>query len=140
VKIWRRSYDIPPPPLTPTIRGIPQTIALRVARRRQSCRSPNRSRTRSRVFFRTGTMRSRPTSKPASECSSRRTATALRALVKYLDNVSEQDIVEVNIPTGIPLVYLLNEELKPLQKFYLGDQQAVQAKMTAVANQGKVRT
>ena len=62
---------------------------------------------------------------------------SLRALVKYLDNVSEQDILELNIPTGIPLVYLLNEDLKPLQKYYLGDQDAVQEKMAAVANQGK---
>ena len=65
---------------------------------------------------------------------------SLRALVKYLDNVSEQDILEVNIPTGIPLVYLLNEELKPLQKYYLGNQDAVREKMAAVANQGKTRT
>jgi 2,3-bisphosphoglycerate-dependent phosphoglycerate mutase len=65
---------------------------------------------------------------------------SLRALVKYLENVSDQDIVELNIPTGIPLVYLLNEELKPLQKYYLGNQEAVQAKMVAVANQGKART
>jgi len=64
---------------------------------------------------------------------------SLRALVKYLDNVSDTDILELNIPTGIPLVYLLNEELKPLQKFYLGNQEAVAAKMTAVANQGKAR-
>ena len=65
---------------------------------------------------------------------------SLRALVKYLDNVSEEEIVELNIPTGIPLVYLLNDDLKPLQKFYLGDPEAVQAKMAAVANQGKART
>jgi 2,3-bisphosphoglycerate-dependent phosphoglycerate mutase len=65
---------------------------------------------------------------------------SLRALVKYLDNISDQEILEVNIPTGIPLVYLLNDELKPLQKYYLGDQDAVAAKMAAVANQGKVRT
>ena len=65
---------------------------------------------------------------------------SLRALVKYLDHVSDEEIAELNIPTGIPLVYLLNDELKPLQQFYLGDQEAVQQAMTAVANQGKVRT
>jgi 2,3-bisphosphoglycerate-dependent phosphoglycerate mutase len=64
---------------------------------------------------------------------------SLRALVKYLENVSDHDILEVNIPTGVPLVYLLNEDLKPLQKYYLGNQEAVQAKMAAVANQGKAR-
>ena len=62
---------------------------------------------------------------------------SLRALVKYLDNVSDEEIVELNIPTGIPLVYLLNDDLEPLQKFYLGDPEAVKAAAAAVANQGK---
>lgn len=62
---------------------------------------------------------------------------SLRALVKYLDNVSDSDIVELNIPTGIPLVYELNDALAPLQKYYLGDQAAAAAKAAAVANQGK---
>jgi 2,3-bisphosphoglycerate-dependent phosphoglycerate mutase len=65
---------------------------------------------------------------------------SLRALVKYLDHVSDEEIVELNIPTGVPLVYVLNEDLKPLQKFYLGNQDALQQKMAAVANQGKART
>ena len=64
---------------------------------------------------------------------------SLRALVKYLDNVSDQEIVELNIPTGVPLVYLLNDDLKPLQKYYLGDQEAAARKAAAVANQGKAR-
>ena len=62
---------------------------------------------------------------------------SLRALVKYLDNVPDEEIVELNIPTGIPLVYLLNDDLEPLQKFYLGDQEAVKAAAAAVANQGR---
>ena len=65
---------------------------------------------------------------------------SLRALVMYLDHVSPADILELNIPTGIPLVYVLNEDLKPLQKYYLGNQDAVQKAMAAVANQGKART
>ena len=60
--------------------------------------------------------------------------------MKYLDNVSDEEIVELNIPTGIPLVYQLNEDLKPLQKFYLGDPEAAQRAAAAVANQGKART
>ena len=64
---------------------------------------------------------------------------SLRALVKYLDNLSDDQIVELNIPTGIPLVYQLNEDLRPLSKLYLGDQDAVRAKAEAVANQGKAR-
>ena len=64
---------------------------------------------------------------------------SLRALVKYLDHLSDDQIVELNIPTGIPLVYQLNEDLRPLSKLYLGDQEAVRAKAQAVANQGKAR-
>ena len=64
---------------------------------------------------------------------------SLRALVKYLDNVPDDEIVELNIPTGIPLVYLLNDDLEPLQKFYLGDPEAAKAAAAAVANQGKTR-
>ena len=65
---------------------------------------------------------------------------SLRALVKYLDDVSEQDIVELNIPTGVPLVYELDDRLKPVRKFYLGDQDAALKKAQAVANQGKSAT
>ena len=65
---------------------------------------------------------------------------SLRALVKYLDDVPDNEIVELNIPTGIPLVYLLNEDLQPLQKFYLGDPETVRKATAAVANQGKART
>ena len=64
---------------------------------------------------------------------------SLRALVKYLDNVSEKDIIELNIPTGIPLVYELDDNLKPLKHYYLGDQTAIAAAMNAVANQGKAK-
>ncbi len=62
---------------------------------------------------------------------------SLRALVKYLDQVSEPDIVELNIPTGMPLVYELDDRLKPLGHYYLGDPEKVKAAMDAVAAQGK---
>ena len=62
---------------------------------------------------------------------------SLRALVKYLDGVSEADIVELNIPTGMPLVYELDDNLKPLNRYYLGDPEKVEAAMDAVAAQGK---
>ena len=64
---------------------------------------------------------------------------SLRALVKYLDNMSDKDIIELNIPTGIPLVYELDDNLKPIKHHYLGDQEAVAAAMNAVANQGKAK-
>ncbi|MGA7966372.1 MAG: 2,3-bisphosphoglycerate-dependent phosphoglycerate mutase, partial [Gammaproteobacteria bacterium] len=62
---------------------------------------------------------------------------SLRALVKYLDNVSDDEIVGLNIPTGIPLVYELDDDLKPIKHYYLGDQDAIAAKAKAVAEQGK---
>jgi len=64
---------------------------------------------------------------------------SLRALVKYLDGVSDDAIVELNIPTGIPLVYELDEDLKPLKSAYLGDEDAVRKAALAVANQGKAK-
>jgi 2,3-bisphosphoglycerate-dependent phosphoglycerate mutase len=62
---------------------------------------------------------------------------SLRALVKYLDHVSDQDIVSLNIPTGVPLVYELDDALKPVSNRYLGDADEVQKAMQSVANQGK---
>jgi 2,3-bisphosphoglycerate-dependent phosphoglycerate mutase len=62
---------------------------------------------------------------------------SLRALVKYLDDVSEEAIVGLNIPTGMPLVYELGDDLKPLRSYYLGDPEKVKAAMEAVAAQGK---
>lgn len=64
---------------------------------------------------------------------------SLRALVKYLDNVSEQEITELNIPTGIPLVYELDENLKPLKHYYLGDQEKIAEAMRTVKDQGKTK-
>ncbi len=62
---------------------------------------------------------------------------SLRGLVKYLDGISEEEILKLNIPTGVPLVYELDENLKPIKNYYLGDQEAIAARMQAVANQGK---
>jgi 2,3-bisphosphoglycerate-dependent phosphoglycerate mutase len=65
---------------------------------------------------------------------------SLRALVKYLDGISDDKIVELNIPTGLPLVYELDSELRPLRHFYLGDAAEAEARARAVADQGKVKT
>jgi phosphoglycerate mutase, BPG-dependent, family 1 len=63
---------------------------------------------------------------------------SLRALVMYLDNLSEQDVMQLNIPTGVPLVYELEEDLKPIRSYYLGDQAEIEQAMQVVANQGKI--
>ena len=64
---------------------------------------------------------------------------SLRALVKYFEGLTDEEIVSVNIPTGVPLVYELDDEGKFLNRYYLGDQEAIAAKMNAVANQGKAK-
>jgi 2,3-bisphosphoglycerate-dependent phosphoglycerate mutase len=140
VKIWRRSYDIPPPPLDLDDPRHP-------SRDRRYSSLPAAELPRSESLKDT-VARFLPfwheTIAPEIRAGKRLLIAAhgnsLRALVKYLDNSSDDDIVEVNIPTGVPLVYLLNEELRPLQKYYLGDQEAVRQRAAAVANQGKART
>ena len=64
---------------------------------------------------------------------------SLRALVKYLDKIPDSEIAEMNIPTGIPLVYELDESLKPLSHYYLGDAEAIRRAQEAVAKQGKAK-
>jgi 2,3-bisphosphoglycerate-dependent phosphoglycerate mutase len=64
---------------------------------------------------------------------------SLRALVKYLDNISDDDIVELNIPTGVPLVYELDAQLKPISHYYLGDPEEIRKAQEAVAKQGQAK-
>jgi 2,3-bisphosphoglycerate-dependent phosphoglycerate mutase len=65
---------------------------------------------------------------------------SLRGLIKHLDKMSDDDIVKLNLPTGIPLVYELNENLQPVRHYYLADDEEVRRRIEAVANQGKVKT
>ncbi len=137
VLIWRRSYDVPPPPLEP---GDP----------RSERDDPRYARLA-------------PGQVPLTEClkdvvervlpfwnealapairSGRRLlvvahGNSMRALVKYLDGISDEDIVGLNIPNGIPLVYELDAELKPMRSHYLGDAKLVAEAAAAVASQGK---
>ena len=140
VKIWRRSYDISPPPLTPDDPRHPSHD------RRYASLSPKELPLTESLkdtvarFLPYWHQVIAPDIRADRKVLIAAHGNSLRALVKYLEHVSEEEIVELNIPTGIPLVYLLNDELKPLQKYYLGDQEAVQQAMAAVANQGKART
>jgi len=139
VLIWRRSYDVRPPALEPS-----------------DPRWPGHDRRYADL---------KPEELPAHEClkdtvarflpywheviapvvqSGKRVIIAahgnsLRALVKYLDAISDQAIIKLNIPTGIPLVYELDEHLQPITHYYLGDPEAIAAAQEAVANQGKAR-
>jgi 2,3-bisphosphoglycerate-dependent phosphoglycerate mutase len=137
VRLWRRSYDVPPPALDPNDE-----------------RSPSRD-----PRYATLDKKDRPLSEclkdtvarvlpywhetiaPAVLSGQRLIVTAhgnsMRALVKYLDNISETEIVGVNIPTGIPLVYEFNDDLSPIRHYYLGDPDAINKAVQAVADQTK---
>ena len=136
VLVWRRSYDTPPPPLAP---------------------DDPRSESRDPRYAGVGV--------PASEClkdtvarvvpywegaiapavrSGRRVLVAahgnsLRALVKYLDRIGDSEIVGLNIPTGVPLVYELDDSLRPLKHYYLGDADEIAKRVASVAAQGKAK-
>ncbi len=139
VLIWRRSYDIPPPPLEKSDKrypgndprykdlaekDIPQTECLKDTVER---------------FLPFWHETIAPTIKTGKKVIIAAHGNSLRALVKYLDNISDEEIIKLNIPTGMPLVYELDEEMKPIRHYYLGDEEAVKKAMEAVANQGKAK-
>lgn len=139
VKVWRRSYDVPPPALelsderhpkfdrryaSLTPKQLPATESLKITLERvlpywHSTLVPEiKSGTRVLIVAH---------------------GNSIRALVKYLDHVSEADITELNIPTGLPLVYELDKDLKPIRHYYLGDPEEAAKKAAAVANQGMAK-
>jgi 2,3-bisphosphoglycerate-dependent phosphoglycerate mutase len=139
VKIWRRSYDIPPPPLEKTDERYPGHD------RRYADLAPTQlplteclKDTVAR-FLPLWRETIAPTIKSGKRVIIAAHGNSLRALVMYLDNIPEHEIVELNIPTGIPLVYELDANLKPINHYYLGDQAAIAAAMNVVANQGKAK-
>ena len=140
MKIWRRSYDIPPPPLTPDDPRHPSRD------RRYASLAPDELPLTESLkdtvarFLPYWHDTIAPDIRRGKKVLIAAHGNSLRALVKYLDNVPDQEIVDLNIPTGIPLVYLLNDDLQPLQKFYLGDPETVKKATATVANQGKART
>ena len=139
VKVWRRSYDIPPPALelsderhpkfdrryaglAPDL--LPATESLKITLDRvlpywKSTLAPDIQSGKRVIVVAHGN--------------------SIRALVKYLDNVSESEITELNIPTGLPLVYELDADLKPIKNYYLGDPAEAARKATAVANQAAAK-
>ena len=137
--MWRRSYDIPPPPLEesdprypgsdPRYQGLskaelPLTECLKdtVAR-----------------FLPHWHEAIVPTIQSGKKVIIAAHGNSLRALVKYLDNISDKDIVSLNIPTGVPLVYELDAQLRPTRHYYLGDPEEVARAAAAVAAQGKAK-
>lgn len=139
VKIWRRSYDVPPPPLTkddPRYPGHDPRYKDLKEEEIPLCESLKDTVARVLPYWNEVIA---PTIKEDKRVIIVAHGNSIRALVKYLDNISDQDIVEVNIPTGIPLVYELDENLKPINRYYLGDPEEVRKAMEAVAAQGKAK-
>jgi len=139
VKIWRRSYDVPPPPLTkddPRYPGHDPRYKDLKEEEIPLCESLKDTVARVLPYWNEVIA---PTIKEGKRVIIAAHGNSIRALVKYLDNISDQDIVEVNIPTGIPLVYELDENLKPINKYYLGDPEEVRKAIEAVAAQGKAK-
>jgi 2,3-bisphosphoglycerate-dependent phosphoglycerate mutase len=139
VKIWRRAYDTAPPPLEksdprypgndPRYRGMsPNELPL------TECLQDTVAR-----FLPLWNERIAPTILSGKRVLIAAHGNSLRALVKYLDNISESAIVELNIPTGAPLVYELDAKLKPIKHYYLGDPEEVARAAAAVAAQGKAK-
>ena len=139
VLVWRRSYDIPPPPMSKDDDGYAgkdrryknlsdEDIPL------SECLKDTVDR-----FLPLWENTIAPQIKTGKQVLIAAHGNSLRALIKYLDDVSDEDILGMNVPTGMPLVYELDENLKPLSRQYLGDPEKVAKAMEAVANQGKAK-
>lgn len=139
VMIWRRSYDIPPPKLEPSdprnpvldsrYKGLdPKDVPL------TECLKDTVAR-----FLPYWNETIAPAVKSGKRVIIAAHGNSLRALVKYLDKVADDAIVELNIPTGIPLVYELDDALHPVRSYYLGDPEAAKKAAEAVAKQGKAK-
>jgi 2,3-bisphosphoglycerate-dependent phosphoglycerate mutase len=137
VKIWRRSYDIPPPALTPEDERYPGRDPRYRDLSKENLPLTECLKDTVARFLPLWHETIAPEIRQGRKVVITAHGNSLRALVKYLDNVSEKDIIELNIPTGMPLVYELDEQLKPLNRYYLGDPEKVKAAMEAVAAQGK---
>ncbi|HSK86825.1 MAG TPA: 2,3-diphosphoglycerate-dependent phosphoglycerate mutase [Anaerolineales bacterium] len=139
VKIWRRSYDVPPPALeldderhprfdpryaSLTPEQLPATESLKITLERVL------------PYWHSTLV---PMIKSGKRLIIGAHGNSIRALVKYLDNISEADITELNIPTGLPLVYELDDDLKSIKSYYLGDPEEAAKKAAAVANQAKAK-
>jgi 2,3-bisphosphoglycerate-dependent phosphoglycerate mutase len=137
VKIWRRSYDVPPPALTkddPRYPGHDPRYAGLKAKELPLTECLKDTVERFLPYWHKTIA---PAIKEGKKVIIAAHGNSLRALVKYLDNIPEEEIVELNIPTGIPLVYELDKNLKPIKHYYLGDPEAAKRAAEAVANQAK---
>ena len=137
VKIWRRSYDTPPPALSADDERFPGRDARYSGLKPEELPFTECLKDTVARFLPYWHDTIAPAIRRGEKVLVVAHGNSLRALVKYLDKISDQDIVELNIPTGMPLVYELDEGLNPRNHYYLGDPDRVKAAMEAVAAQGK---
>lgn len=139
VKIWRRSYDITPPPLESTDERHPKfDPRYKNLMPGQYPATESLKITLERVLpFWNEILE--PEIKSGTRVLIVAHGNSIRALIKYLDNISEKEITDLNIPTGLPLVYELDDKMKPVTHYYLADEETVRKAAEAVANQGKVK-
>ena len=136
VKIWRRSYGVQPPALTKDDERYPGKDPLYKDLSENELPLTECLKDTVERFVPYWEKEIVPEVKAGKNVLIVAHGNSLRALVKYLDKVSDHEITELNIPTGVPLVYELDENLKPLHHYYLGDQEKIAAASAAVANQG----
>jgi 2,3-bisphosphoglycerate-dependent phosphoglycerate mutase len=136
-KVWRRSFDTPPPPLDRTDPRHPCHDPRYAALSEAELPATESLKETIARFIPYWTSTIAPEVKAGKRVLIAAHGNSLRALVKYLDGISDKDIVELNIPTGIPLVYELDEQLKPIRSYYLGDPEAAKRAAEAVASQTK---
>jgi 2,3-bisphosphoglycerate-dependent phosphoglycerate mutase len=139
VKIWRRSYDIPPPKLEPDDERHPRFDPRYAGVNPADLPAAESLKDTLARVLPYWNSRIAPELRAGRNVLVAAHGNSLRAMVKMLDNVSEKDIVELNIPTGVPLLYELNAELKPLGNRYLGDPAAIAAAAEAVRRQTEKR-
>ncbi len=139
VLIWRRSYDARPPSLKKTDEMYPRNDPkYKDLAEKELPLAESLKDTLNRVlpYWHAAIA---PVLKSGEKTVISAHGNSLRALVKYLDNINDQDILKLNIPTGIPLVYELDDSLSPIKSYYLADPEEVRKAMEAVASQGKAR-
>lgn len=139
VTLWRRSYDVRPPALNEDDERAPvnQLLYRQVARQDLPLTECLKDCVKRVVPYWNNEIV--PVIRSGKNVIIVAHGNSLRSLVKYLDDTSDQDIVALNIPTGVPLVYELDENMKPIKHYYLGNQEKLAEKINAVANQAKAR-
>lgn len=137
VHLWRRSYDVPPPALEKSDERYPGNDRRYADLAEKDVPTTECLKDTVERFLPYWKDTIAPMIKTGKRVIIAAHGNSLRALVKYLDNIPDEEIPELNIPTGVPLIYELDEDLKPIKHYYLGDQDAVQNAINAVANQTK---